>query len=138
MSTQGERYHIKSEALIGACFLPIGLGNAGTLRLVGAKSSPSTHASNCLVGAPIAGRISDLSIIYWRKQRGGVWYPEDRLRVALLGSATFVPLSVLLSGLLVHFVDGPIGLVLNLVCLFMNGFGVSIIRRLYINHERSP
>jgi len=35
-----------------------------------------------------------------------------------------VPFSVLFSGLFTQFVEGPIGLVLNLICLFINGIGV--------------
>ena len=54
-----------------------------------------------------------------------MWYPEDRLRAALLPFATIVPLSVLGFGLVNRFVDGTLGLVLSLVCLFFNGVGVS-------------
>ncbi|KAF9447242.1 MFS general substrate transporter [Macrolepiota fuliginosa MF-IS2] len=105
--TIGKRYHIDNSALIGACFLPCGLGN--------------------MVGAPIAGRISDKIIVHWKQKRGGVWYPEDRLRATLLGALTFVPLSVLGCGLVTHYIEGPIGLVLNLILLFFNGFGVDLV-----------
>ena len=83
------------------------------------------YLTNCpgLVGAPLAGRLSDRIVVYYRKKRGGEWYPEDRLRATLLG-ALIVPLSVLASGLLTEYVPGTLGLTLNLVCLFMNGFGV--------------
>jgi MFS family permease len=77
-----------------------------------------------LVGAPLSGHISDRLVVYYRKKRGGEWYPEDRLRAALPGALILVPLSVLLSGLLTEYVPGTLGLVLNLVCLFMNGLGV--------------
>ena len=77
------------------------------------------------VGATIIGRISDRTVIKWRKKRGGVWYPEDRLRAALIPFASIVPLSVLCFGLVNRFVDGRLGLVLSLVCLFFNGAGVS-------------
>lgn len=77
------------------------------------------------VGAPVAGTISDKAVIYYRKSRGGVWYPEDRLRATLIGTLVFVPLSVLGSGLLTAYVPGKLGLVLNLICLFFNGIGVS-------------
>ena len=63
-------------------------------------------------------------VVYYRKQRGGEWYPEDRLRATLPGALIFVPLSVLSSGLLTEYVPGTLGLVLNLVCLFINGIGV--------------
>lgn len=79
----------------------------------------------CLVGAPLAGRISDKLVIRWRERRGGVWYPEDRLRVTLFAAATLVPLSSLFFGLLHEYVGGTVGLILNLICLFMNGVGVS-------------
>lgn len=80
---------------------------------------------NSLVGAAIIGRISDWTVIKWRRKRGGVWCPEDRLRASLLPLAVFVPLSVLLFGLVNKYVDGPPGLILSLMCLFLNGVGVS-------------
>jgi hypothetical protein len=70
--------------------------------------------------------MSDKVLVKWRGRRGGVWYPEDRLRAAIPGALFLVPLSVLCSGLLTQFVDGKIGLFLNLVCLLVNGLGVSI------------
>lgn len=61
----------------------------------------------------------------YRAQRGGIWYPEDRLRVTLIGASTLVPLSVLIYGFVPQIVeDKRIGLVLDLACLFMNGLGV--------------
>ncbi|KAJ7928966.1 MFS general substrate transporter [Mycena leptocephala] len=66
--TIGVRYNITNEALLGAFFLPCGVGN--------------------IVGAPLAGL---------EKRRGGIWVPEDRLRASLLGASTLVPLSVLLT-----------------------------------------
>ena len=76
------------------------------------------------MGAIIIGRISDYTVIRWRKKRGGIWFPEDRLRAALIPFATIVPISVLAFGLVNKFVDGTLGLVLSLVCLFFNGAGV--------------
>ena len=55
----------------------------------------------------------------------GVWYPEDRLRAALIPFAVLVPLPVLCFGLINKFIDGNLGLMLSLVCLFVNGAGVS-------------
>lgn len=84
--------------------------------------------TNCLgglVGAPLTGHISDRIVVYYRKKRGGQWYPEDRLRATLPGALIMVPLSILTSGLLTEYVPGTLGLVLNLVCLFTNGFGVN-------------
>jgi len=48
-----------------------------------------------VVGATIIGRISDYTVIKWRKKRKGVWYPEDRLRASLIPFAVIVPLAVL-------------------------------------------
>ena len=61
----------------------------------------------------------------WRKRRAGEWVPEDRLRGAVFGAAVLLPFSVLCSGLVTHFIGGKIGLGLNLICLFLNGAGVS-------------
>lgn len=76
------------------------------------------------VGAPLAGRIADRTVVQWRKRRGGVWVPEDRLRAALWGAGVFVPLSVLLTGITIKYVPGTPGIVLNLCWMFMNGIGV--------------
>ncbi|KAF7777726.1 hypothetical protein Agabi119p4_3798 [Agaricus bisporus var. burnettii] len=103
--TIGKRYGIGNEALVGACFLPSGLGN--------------------FVGSPIAGRISDKLVVYYKEKRGS-WHPEDRLRVTILGSLIFAPLSVLGCGLVTRYVDGLVGLILCLVLLFVNGVGVVI------------
>ena len=76
------------------------------------------------VGAIIIGRISDRTVIKWRTKRGGVWFPEDRLRASLIAFAIIVPVSVLAFGLVNQFVEGRLGLVLSLVCLFFCGVGV--------------
>ncbi|KAI0713732.1 MFS general substrate transporter [Earliella scabrosa] len=104
--TIGKQYDITNEALIGAFFLPAGFGN--------------------IIGAPLAGRLADRTVVKWRKRRGGVWIPEDRLRASLWGAGVFVPMSVLLSGLTIKYVPGTPGIVLNLMWLFMNGIGVDI------------
>ena len=77
------------------------------------------------VGSVIVGRVSDHTVIKWRRKRKGVWYPEDRLRAAVIPFAVLIPLSVLGFGLVNKFVDGNGGLMLSLVCLFFNGAGVS-------------
>ncbi|KAJ7601051.1 major facilitator superfamily domain-containing protein [Mycena floridula] len=105
--TFGKSYGITNQALIGLCYMPIGLGN--------------------LIGAPLAGRLSDYIVVTYRAKRGGIWYPEDRLRATLIGAGVFVPLSVLCSGLLTQFMPTRLGLILNLICLFMNGLGVDIV-----------
>ncbi|KZV62760.1 MFS general substrate transporter [Peniophora sp. CONT] len=102
--TIGEAYGIRNEALIGLFFVPAGVGN--------------------LIGAPLAGRISDTIVVKWRKRRAGVWVPEDRLRAALLGAGVLVPFSILFFGLITTFVPGHLGIALTLVVLFMNGIGV--------------
>jgi len=105
--TIGIRYHITNEALIGACYLPASIGS--------------------MVGVAIVGRVSDHIVIKWRRKRKGVWYPEDRLRAALVPLAVLIPLSLLTFGLVNKFVDGNLGLVLSLVCLFVNGGGVDMV-----------
>jgi len=104
--TIGLRYHITIEALIGACLLPSGVGS--------------------MVGSAIVGRVSDLTVIKWRRKRKGVWYPEDRLRAAVIPFAVLVPLSLLGFGLVNKFVDGNLGIMLSLVCLFFDGAGVNM------------
>lgn len=77
------------------------------------------------MGAPLAGRISDRIVTKWKKRRGGEWVPEDRLRGTLIAAAVFVPLSVFAMGVITQYIEGRLGLALNLVCLFVNGLGVS-------------
>ena len=81
--------------------------------------------SSTTVGVAIVGRVSDHIVIKWRRKRKGVWYPEDRLRAAILPMAVLIPLTLLAFGLVNKFVDGNLGLMLSLVCLFFNGGGVS-------------
>ncbi|KAG9318091.1 major facilitator superfamily domain-containing protein [Chiua virens] len=105
--TIGARYGISSEALIGMLFLPNGAGN--------------------FLGAPFAGRFSDNAVLQAREKRKGVYYPEDRLRAAWLGSLVLSPLSVTLAGFTTTYIDGTVGLVINLICLFANGVGVDMV-----------
>ena len=83
------------------------------------------NPSSITVGVAIVGCISDHIVIKWRKKRKGVWYPEDRLRAAIVPLAVLIPLSLLAFGLVNKFVDGNLGMVLSLACLFVNGGGVS-------------
>ncbi|KAF8451905.1 hypothetical protein L210DRAFT_3626326 [Boletus edulis BED1] len=62
-----------------------------------------------------------------KKERKGVWVPEDRLRAVWIGQLVLVPISVTLVGLVTTYVDGTIGLVINFVCLFTNGVGVNMV-----------
>lgn len=87
---------------------------------------PSIHYLSS-VGAPLAGRLSDYIVVRYRRQRGGVWYPEDRLRAALY-ALPLVPTSMLITGLSVTYISDKIwGLTVFLVCLFVNGVGVDIM-----------
>ncbi|KAF8845941.1 MFS general substrate transporter [Paxillus ammoniavirescens] len=113
--TIGAKYHITNEALIGACILPNGVGN--------------------FIGALLAGRVSDITVGQWRQKRQGVWVPEDRLRKTWIGALVLCPLAILASGLLTTFVDGPIGLGLNLLCLFSNGAGVDFVLNPVISYS---
>ncbi|KAF9009715.1 major facilitator superfamily domain-containing protein [Cyathus striatus] len=105
--TIGKNYGIENEALVGACFLPAGIGN--------------------MIGAPLAGRLSDGIVVRWREKRGGIWYPEDRLRATLFAALILVPAPILASGFLTQYVHTKVGLALNLLCLFLNGIGVDMV-----------
>ncbi|KAL9714594.1 hypothetical protein Ac2012v2_001249 [Leucoagaricus gongylophorus] len=102
--TIGRKYGITNEAIIGACFLPCGIGNA--------------------IGAPLSGWISDIVIIRSQRKRG-LWYPEDRLRATLFGA--FLPVAVILSAVVTRYIPGTCGLALNLICLFFTGVAVDIV-----------
>jgi hypothetical protein len=118
---KGAKYGIASEGLIGALFLPNGFGNVGTSsRLTG-----RLILLTCTVGAPIGGRISDAVVRRAKEERKGIWVPEDRLRAVWIGGLVLIPISVTLAGFTTKYVDGTIGLVINLMCLFTNGVGVS-------------
>lgn len=80
-----------------------------------------------MAGAAMAGRLADRVIIHWKKKRNGVWYPEDRLRASFPGALVLVPLSVLGCGLATQYIAGYIGLTLNLVSLFFNGVGTTMV-----------
>ncbi|RXW22641.1 hypothetical protein EST38_g3209 [Candolleomyces aberdarensis] len=91
--TIGLKYNLSNEAFVGACFIPNGIGS--------------------MIGAPLAGRLSDRIVTKYKAKRGS-WYPEDRLRAAILPTLTLIPLSTLASGILTTYVDGPVGLAGNL------------------------
>ena len=125
---QGIRYGIPNEILVGACFIPLGLGSMSTCILSFLTKSIHSLYYN-LVGAPIAGIISDRTVIWWRNERKGTWYPEDRLRASLIPLTLMVPLPVIAFGFINKFVDGSLGLFTSLLCLFINGIVVSIHHR---------
>jgi len=85
----------------------------------------------CTVGAPIGGRISDAVLRRAKEERKGVWVPEDRLRGVWVGGLVLVPISVILAGFTTAYVDGMVGLVINLVCLFANGVGVGCLPNIF-------
>ncbi|KAF8437474.1 major facilitator superfamily domain-containing protein [Boletus edulis BED1] len=105
--TVGAKYGIEGEGMIGALFLPNGLGN--------------------FVGCSIAGYVSDKVVRQAKEKRNGVWVPEDRLRAVWIGALVLVPISIILSGFTTAYVDGTVGLVINLVCFFTTGVGVDMI-----------
>ena len=71
------------------------------------------------------GRVSDHIVIKCRRQRKGIWYPEDRMRAAVIPFAVLVPISVLCFGFVNKFIGGSMGLALSLVFVFFNAGGVS-------------
>jgi len=99
-----EYHNVDNELIVGAVFLPVGLGN--------------------MVGALVAGWLCDYYIIKGERSRGGIWFPEDRLRAALLSIAFITPLSVIGYGLSTQYVRGYWGIVFNMFWLFVNGIGV--------------
>jgi len=105
--TIGVRYDIKNEAVLAIFFSSVGTGN--------------------ILGAAVVGRISDQIIIKWRKRRLGKWVPEDRLRAALFAAGVMTPISALLVGITTQYVLGLVGLVINFICLFINGVGTDMI-----------
>ncbi|KDR82160.1 hypothetical protein GALMADRAFT_135523 [Galerina marginata CBS 339.88] len=126
--TIGVKYNITNAALIGACFLPCGLGNMSRNAIYDVPWTTIYHPLlPVTVGAPLAGRFSDKIVIYYRKKRGGEWYPEDRLRGTFIGALFLIPFSVAAVGLLTEYVPGKLGLSLNLICLFLNGLGVDFV-----------
>jgi len=103
----GVAYKIDNSAIIGALFIPVGLGN--------------------FIGAPIAGYTSDYMVIKWRKRRNGKWVPEDRLRAALIGGGVCVPGSLVMCGLVTSFIPGALGISLNVFSFFVNGVGLDLV-----------
>ena len=91
----------------------------------------SVLTSNCvfLVSTPISSFISDRVQKYKDSRRHALSIstscPEDRLFGAIIACATLVPLSVLGLGPSTIYINGVPGLLLNFMCLFLNGVGVS-------------
>ena len=81
-----------------------------------------------MVGSPTSGYLSDLLIKCGKRHRGGVYSPEDRLKASWPGLIFLLPASVLGYGLTTEFVGGKLGVGLNLMWLFVNGFAVRAFR----------
>lgn len=120
---QGTKFGITNEAVIGALCIPSGIGSLSASRYP-SKHTHLVESLQILVGAPLAGAISDRVLKQWRAKRGDVWVPEDRLRVAVIGAGVFIPCSVLCSGLVTEYMPTKFGLVLVCICMFFNGLGV--------------
>lgn len=58
-------------------------------------------------------------------KRKNEWVPEDRLRATLFSAGVLAPLSVIFAGVVTQYVKGTTGIVLTLICFFVNGVGVS-------------
>ena len=82
----------------------------------------------CAVGSSWAGPYSDRVLISLRKGRNGVWIGEDRLRATYLGGAVLAPMSILVSGLFTQFWPGNGSFIPNMICLIVNGIGVSSLK----------
>jgi hypothetical protein len=50
--------------------------------------------------------------------------PEDRLIVAFVGAILLVPVPILVFGLASNFLEGKVGIIVTVVCLFIGGAGV--------------
>ncbi|KZT37231.1 MFS general substrate transporter [Sistotremastrum suecicum HHB10207 ss-3] len=105
--TIAQRYGIENKALVGALFLPYGLGN--------------------IIGMPISGWLSDSAVKSWRVLRGGKWVPEDRLRATWHGSLYIVPLATMALGLVIQFVDGMWGIWMSMLLLLVHGIGMCLV-----------
>ncbi|KIJ66097.1 hypothetical protein HYDPIDRAFT_110252 [Hydnomerulius pinastri MD-312] len=95
------------------------------LKCMGLLRSPNLFL--VVLGAPIAGRLSDVVIKNWRRKREGEWVAEDRLRATYIGGLILVPFSLVTFGLVTTYVEGALGLALSLVVLFFNGFGIDFV-----------
>lgn len=69
--------------------------------------------------------MSDYIVVKWMNKRKNEWVPEDRLRATLFSAGVLAPLSVIFAGVVTQYVKGTTGIVLTLICFFVNGVGVS-------------
>jgi hypothetical protein len=107
--TVGKAFDIQNPALLGAFFIPVGVGN--------------------LLGAPIAGKLSDAAV-----KRDKAHYdsgekdyaPEARLAPAMFSAGVLVPGSAIAMGAFVELVPGKLGIVLVCAMLFVHGISVRL------------
>lgn len=78
------------------------------------------------VAAQFTGRYADWTLRRWLRIRGGVYVPEDRLRAALWGGGTLLPLSVVALGWVLDRASGKGGLAASVVLLFLDGMGLMV------------
>ncbi|KIJ29148.1 hypothetical protein M422DRAFT_784388 [Sphaerobolus stellatus SS14] len=105
--TLGPAYNMDTPALIGACFIPSGIGN--------------------IFGAVLSGKLADIAVIRGRAKRDGKWVPEDRLVATIPGALALIPIPLLIFGITTAFIPGKIGLIINLICLFFHGMGTDTV-----------
>lgn len=109
--TVGAAYGITNPAKLGAFFIPVGVGN--------------------LLGAPLAGRLSDLALKREQSQYDSgesKYAPEVRLAPAMFAAAVLVPGSAVAMGVVVELVKGRVGIALCCGLLFLHGISVSACR----------
>ncbi|KAF8521415.1 major facilitator superfamily domain-containing protein [Hysterangium stoloniferum] len=105
--TLGPHYGIGTPLLIGACFIPSGLGS--------------------IVGATLSGRLADSAIINGRTRRHGKWLPEDRLMATIPAALILLPVSLIGFAYTTSYIPGQVGLGIVLLCLFVNGMAVDMV-----------
>jgi len=99
-------FNITDESIVGAICMCAGFGN--------------------LIGAPVAGKLSDAKVARYLEKRKGLRIPEDRLRVCIFGAMVALPLSALLFGVALNVLEGPIAIATICLCLMMVGMGVDL------------
>jgi MFS family permease len=107
--TVGKAYGITNPALLGAFFIPVGVGS--------------------FLGAPIAGRLSDVVLKREKADYDSgtkTYAPEARLAPAMFASAVLVPGSAVGMGIVIELVRGKVGIALICVLLFLHGISVCV------------
>nr|VWO96050.1 Efflux pump FUB11 (Fusaric acid biosynthesis protein 11) [Ganoderma boninense] len=95
--TIGKAFNISNEAIVGSFFIPLGIGNI----------QPSSSAASA---AAASGS------------------PKNRLHATLWGAGVLVPMSVVIAeALTMRYVPGIPGILLIVLCLFVNGIGLLVV-----------